>query len=136
MEKNKPINERRQEPRYDIWIEAEVETPEATIIAAAKNISGGGIEIQLNKGINPYTKLCVTLQLPEKLVFYGTVVWTLGDYINDQWIHRTGIKTDVISHKNGQAVTVQEKSDLVRRILPRIRAMSVKIIEKEQVAAA
>ncbi len=133
MECNKERGDRRKEPRYEIWIEAQVTTPERTITAAAKNISGGGMEIQLPKDIVPYTNLTVTLQLHEAFVFHGTVVWTLGDYINKQWIYRAGIKTDIISSKDGKAVTAEEKRRLVQRILPRIRAMGaneIKMIEK------
>jgi len=125
MEWNKENGDRRKEPRYEICIEAEVITPGASITAAAKNISGGGMEIQLPKAINPYTSLTITLQLHEKFVFQGIVVWALGDYINKQWIYRTGIKTDTISFKGGKAVTTQEKRELVLSILPRIRAMGV-----------
>jgi hypothetical protein len=123
MEWNEENGDRRKEPRYEIWIEAEVITPDGSITAAAKNISGGGMEIQLPKALNPYTGLTITLQLHEPFVFQGIVVWTLGDYINKQWIYRTGIRTDSISFNNGKAVTAEEKRELVLSILPKIKAM-------------
>lgn len=122
MEWNKENGDRRKEPRYKISIQTQVTTPDASIAATANNISGGGMEIQLHKGINPYTSLTVSIQIHEEFVFHGTVVWTLGDYIDKQWVYRAGIKTDIITYKDGKAVTAEEKRKLVQKILPKIRS--------------
>lgn len=122
---NKKEGERRKEPRYEICSDVTVMTSNATIIAAAKNISGGGMEIQLQKCINPATNLTILLRVHEEFTFQGTVVWTLGDYINKQWIYRVGIKTMSISHKNGTVTTSQEKRELVKTILPYISTVKV-----------
>ena len=117
--------ERRKEPRYNILADVKVTTPETTLIAAAKNISGGGMEVHLPKCVNPKTLLTVSLQLDDEYVFHGTVVWTLGDYVNHQWIYRVGIKTIEIVSKNCTAKSSQEKMDLVMSILPHINVISV-----------
>ena len=68
MEWNKENGDRRKEPRYKISIQTQVTTPDASIAATANNISGGGMEIQLHKGINPYTSLTVSIQIHEEFV--------------------------------------------------------------------
>ncbi len=135
MEGNNKNGDRRKEPRYKISIQTQVTTPDASITATANNISGGGMEIQLHKGINPYTSLTISIQIHEDFVFHGTVVWTLGDYIDKQWVYRAGIKTDVISYKNGKAITAQEKRELVQKILPKIRAKGAYAFGMSQKAA-
>ena len=112
--------DRRKEPRYEILIKANVMTSGVSFTATAKNISGGGMEIQLPEPINPNTNLTISLELHEEFVFQGKVVWTLGDYINKGWIYRTGIKTDTIIFKDRTLVGDQEKRELVQRILLRI----------------
>jgi hypothetical protein len=110
--------ERRKEPRYNILADAKVKTPETTLTAAVKNISGGGMEIHLQKSVNPRTLLSVSLQLDVEYVFHGSVVWTLGNYVNHQWLYRVGIKTMDIVSENCTAKSSQEKRDLVLSILP------------------
>ena len=66
MEWNKENGDRRKEPRYKISIQTQITTPDASIAATANNISGGGMEIQLHKGINPYTSLTVSIQIHEE----------------------------------------------------------------------
>jgi len=113
----------RKEPRYEILIKTNVMTSEGSFTATAKNISGGGMEIQLPKPINPNTSLTVSLQLHEEFIFHGKVVWTLGDYVNKGWVYRTGIKTDAIIFKGRKLVGDQEKRELVQKILLRIRGL-------------
>ena len=125
MELNIEHGDRRKEPRYAIWIEAKVMISEDSFIGAAKNISGGGMEIQMPKAINPNTNLTVSLQLHEEFVFHGKVVWTLGDYINKKWVYRVGIKTDAIDFKDGTAIEAQEKRELILEILPYIEKMGI-----------
>jgi hypothetical protein len=128
--------DRRKEPRYEILIRAKVVTSEGSFTATAKNISGGGMEIQLVKPINPDTNLTISLQLhEEEFVFEGKVVWTLGDYINKGWIYRTGIKTGTILFKDRKLVDDQEKRKLVQQILPRIRSLGTNMVLKDQKAA-
>jgi len=122
MKSDKAVVERRKEPRHEIWIDAKVIGPKGSYIAAVKNISGGGMEIQLPRAIKPHTVVSVSLYLNEEFVFRGVSVWTIGDYINNQWIHRVGIKTKEIVFSNRQVEKPQEKRELVERLLPTIRA--------------
>ncbi len=135
MSLNNENADRRKEPRYEIWSDVKVMTPENIHIAAAKNISGGGMEIQLSKCINPNIQLTVSLKLHDEFIFRGTVVWTLGDYIDGGWIYRVGIKTKQITSKNGIARTSREKRELVERILPHIPNVRVNKTLEAQIAA-
>ena len=121
MQKKVPV-ERRKEFRHDICIDVKVIAPKASFWALATNISGGGLEIQVPVTINPGTKLMTSIQLQEEFVFNGTVVWTLGDFVDNRWIYRVGTETDTIAFKNMSASTDQEKADVVKRILPQIKA--------------
>ena len=134
IDKTKGVD-RRKEPRYEILIKANVMTSGGAFTATAKNISGGGMEIQLPEPINPNTDLTISLQLHEEFIFQGKVVWTLGDYINDGWVYRTGIKTDAIIFKDRKLVGAQEKRELVQRILLRIRGLGAYEALKNKEAA-
>lgn len=114
--------DRRKEYRHKICIDVKVIAPKSSFWAVAGNISGGGLEIQMPSPINPGTKLMTAMQLQEEFVFHGTVVWTLGDYVDNRWIYRVGTKTEMIAFKNMSASTAQEKAELVKRILPQIKA--------------
>ena len=118
----KEIVERRKEYRHKICIDVKVIAPKSSFWALATNISGGGLEIQIPSSINPKIKLMTTMQLQEEFVFHSTVVWTLGDFVDGRWIYRVGTKTDSIAFKNTTVSTAQEKADLVKRILPQIKA--------------
>jgi len=121
MGKNNLV-ERRKEHRHKICIDIKVIAPKSSFWALATNISGGGLEIQVPSSINPKDKLMITMQLQEEFVFHSTVVWTLGDFVDGRWIYRLGTKTDSIAFRNTVASTPQEKADLVKRVLPQIKA--------------
>lgn len=116
------VGERRKEYRHKICIDVKVIAPKSSFWALATNISGGGLEIQIPSSINPRIKLMTTMQLQEEFVFHSTVVWTLGDFVDGRWIYRVGTKTNTIAFKNTMVSTAQEKADLVKRILPQIKA--------------
>lgn len=118
----KVTGDRRREYRHKVRIDVKVIAPKSSFWAVANNISGGGMEIQTPSPVNPGTKLMTAMQLQEEFVFHGTVVWTLGDYVDNQWIYRVGIKTEMIAFKNMSASTTQETAELVKRILPQIKA--------------
>ncbi len=127
--------DRRKEYRHDICIDAKVIAPKSSFWAAATNISGGGLEIQCSSPINPKTKLMISLQLQEEFVFHGTVIWTLGDFVDKRWVYRVGIKTDTIAFKNMSATSKAEKTELVQKILPQIRAKGAAVGFAEQMYA-
>jgi len=120
--RNESDGDRRREYRHKISIDVSVIAPKSSFWAVVNNISGGGLEIQSPSTLNPTTKIMISMQLQEEFVFHGTVIWTLGDFVNGQWSYRVGIKTDTISFKNITAVSTTEKADLVQRILPQIKA--------------
>ena len=118
---NESDGERRREKRHPVCIDVRVIAPKNSFPALATNVSGGGLEISTPTGINPQTKLMIFLQLEEEFVFHGTVIWTLGDFVNKKWIYRAGIRTDTIVFKNRQANTAAEKAEIVNKILPQIK---------------
>ena len=121
----KVTGDRRREYRHKIRIDVKVIAPKSSFWAVANNVSGGGMEIQTPSPVNPGTKLMTAMQLQDEFVFHGTVVWTLGDYVDKQWIYRVGIKTEMIAFGNMSASTTEEKAELVKRILPQIKARGV-----------
>lgn len=135
MSWNKEDGDRRKEPRYEVRTDVKVMTPDFTHIAAANNISGGGMEIQLPRCIKPHTELTISLKLQDEFIFRGTVVWTLGNCINNKWIHRVGMVTRHIVSKDGTAKTPEEKREVVKKILPYISIGSPHEMMLKQVAA-
>ena len=115
--------DRRKEPRYDICIDVKAMISGNSFGATARNISGGGMEIRSSKSINPGSKLTVSLQIHEKFVFRGKVVWVLGEFVGSRWIYRAGVQTETISLENGMTVKGEDKMKLVKKILPLIKAM-------------
>ena len=118
----KGFNERRKEPRHKICIDVKIIAPKSSFWALATNISGGGLEIQVPTTLNPQTKLMTSMNLQGEFVFHGTVIWTLGDFVDNRWVYRVGTKTDTINFKNRRATTAMEKAELVKKILPQIKA--------------
>ncbi len=118
----KNIGERRKEYRHKICIDVKVIAPKTSFWALATNISGSGLEIQASSSINPKIKLMTTMQLQEEFVFHSTIVWALGDFVDGRWIYRLGTKTNSIVFRDTEASTPQEKAELIRRILPQIKA--------------
>lgn len=125
----------RNDHWHKIYVDAKVITPKSSLGAVATNISGGGLEIQCTSIINPKTGLMVTLQPQEEFVFHGTVIWTLGDFVDNRWIYRMGINTDVIAFRDMSATSIADKADLVKRILPQIKAKVAGIGASEKVYA-
>jgi len=120
--RKEPVEDRRKEYRHKICVDAQAITPKSSFEVLATNISGCGLEIQCPSIINPRTELMITLQLQEEFVFHGTVIWTLGDFVDNQWLYRVGIKTNTISFKDMSVTSTKEKAELVQRILPQIKA--------------
>lgn len=121
MENTPKGKERRSEPRHEISIDVKVMIIGKTLFGIATDISGGGMEIQINKEVKPNTNLAISMQLDREITFKGKVIWTLGDYANGQWTYRVGIQTEVIHFKNAEVISQQEKRQLVRELLPAIR---------------
>jgi hypothetical protein len=124
MESNSTGIERRSEPRHSTHIRVMVAVGQESLGATLTNISGGGLEIQVSRPVNPGTSMTVSLVLDSEFKFMCKAIWTLGEYIDKKWIYRVGGQTGVIIHKNGQAVAAQDKLDLVNKILPLIRQIS------------
>ena len=118
----KGFNERRKEPRHKICIDVKIIAPKSSFWALASNISGGGLELQVPITLNPQTQLMTSMKLQEEFVFHGKVIWTLGDFVDNRWVYRVGTKTDTINFKNRRATTAVEKAELVKKILPQIKA--------------
>jgi hypothetical protein len=114
---------RTSEPWHEVCLDARAITAKSSTRVTVERIRGDGIEIHSHTMINPRTKLMISITLPEEFVFYGVVIWTLGEFSNNQWSYKSGIETDSICFKNASADTPEEKKDLVKGILPRIRAM-------------
>ncbi len=123
MESKNLDTDRRTEPRHKVCIDVNATISGTSFMAMAKNISGGGMEIQSSKSINPSSSLTISLQLHEKYTFKGEIVWVLGDYIGGKWIYRAGIQTETITLENGSVFKGEEKMKIVNKILPLIRAM-------------
>ena len=125
--RKEPVEERRKEYRHKICVDAHAITPDSSFEVIVTNISGGGLEIQGASIINPRTEIMITLQIQEEFVFHGTVIWTLGDFVDNRWRYRVGIKTNAISFKDMSASSTKEKAELVQRILPQIKAKGIGI---------
>ncbi len=122
---NKLPGDLRKESWHPGCLDVKVITPKSSFISMATNISGNGLEVHCSKTVNPNTKLKISLQRQEEFVFHGTVMWTLGDFIDQHWVYRVGIKTDKIIFRDMLASSDQEKINLVQKILPQIMAKRI-----------
>ncbi len=107
---------------------------ETKIFGELINLSGSEMELQLTSAINPKTDLIVSMYLEEECLFKGTVLWTIGDYINDQWIYKVGLETDTIAFEEATAVTPLEKNELLKSILPQLKTTGVNKISVKKAA--
>ncbi len=121
MEKHSS-EDRRKETRHDVCIEAGIMTSNSTFKALVTNLSGGGLEIQADHTITPQKKILISIRLQEEFVFHGTILWTLCDFVGQKWVYRIGVDIEAIGFKNMTATTLEERSELVKMILPRVQA--------------
>ncbi len=130
MERDDKNFERRRYPRHSI----KVANSGASFAAEIVNISGSGMELQLTSAINPKTKLIISMRLEEEFLFNGTIMWTVGDYINNQWIYKVGVEIDKIAFEEAMAVTPLEKDELVKSIIPQMKTMGANMISVKKAA--
>ena len=66
MSQDKPIQERRREPRFEGNIPVKISSTEFDLVTETKNLSRTGAYCRVNKYIEPMTKLKLHLLLPFK----------------------------------------------------------------------
>ena len=120
MEWDPQLPDRRKEPRYEARAKVRVVISGRNYMGQMRNISGGGMEILIPKEVNPTSQITVYLQLHHDFVFNGVIVWTLGDFKNNKWVYRVGIKTDSIVYNNNKVESPEDKRNLIKRLLPSI----------------
>ena len=119
-------NNRRKQKRAKTHSNVTVMTPQLSLKATLKNISGDGMEIDSSTCLNPRTEIVVTLELEkdkklkEIIEFRGKIVWTLSDYVKDRFVYRMGAQTSTITYKNKIADTFQARADLVQELLTKL----------------
>jgi hypothetical protein len=112
--------ERRKQPRNQIWIDATVQTPETSLSAIATEISGDGIRIQSQKIIPHDTEVQVALKRNVKIEFHGTVVWAVHTVAGTLNVYEIGIKNDLIVLENLKFNTPSARDQVVEEILSSI----------------
>ena len=105
-------------PIYKIRVDAKAVTANLTLKSIATEISADLISIQTDRPILPATAVNISIELEEKILLQGNVVWVL-DTLTDKGEHYyiTGIRTDAIIHPKIKAVGRAEKSRLLHDIL-------------------
>ena len=115
-----PHKERRKQKRNQIWIDAEVKTPQTSLSAIVTDISGDGIKIQSQKIIPHDTKVQITLKRNVKIEFHGTVVWALHTIVGTLNVYEIGIKNELIVLESLKFNTPASRAQVAEEILSRI----------------
>ena len=93
----------RKHPRYKTRIDATVITPDATIPAIMTDISREGVNVHLEKPVSAGTRGDISLNLNEKIVLPGHVMWALKveTGINFQYMAGVKVQTPLYPERKG-----------------------------------
>lgn len=116
-----PFSDRRKQPRYNIWVNAEIFVSDNSLPGIATEISGDGVRIQSQKSILPGSTIRIELQLEEKAVIDGTVAWSLNTLVDTLNIYDMGVQSDIIYYEGIKVNKFKTRAETVKRILSRIK---------------
>jgi hypothetical protein len=110
--------EHRIYPTYKIRVDARAVTAKLTMDSIATEISPDLISIQTDRPIMPPTPVSISIELDEKIMLQGNVVWVLDTQTDDgEHYYLAGIRTDAIIHPKVKAIGLAEKSRLLQEVL-------------------
>ena len=105
-------------PTYKIRVDAKAVTAKHTMASIATEISPDLISIQTDRPIMPPTPVSISIELDEKIMLQGNVVWVLDTQTEDgEHYYLAGIRTDAIIHPKVKAIGLAEKSRLLQEVL-------------------
>jgi len=105
-------------PKYKIRVDAKAVTAKRTMSSIATEISADLISIQTDRPILPTTPINICIELEEKILLQGNVIWVLDTLAEDgQHCYLAGIRTDAIIHPKVKAIGRAAKSKLLQDIL-------------------
>jgi len=122
--------ERRRYSRYETKIGATIVTTDTKIEVCMTDISEGGIGVISEKVIEPGAKVLITLELKDKYIIQGIVVWSSYIYDKGENYYKMGIETESIILSDIKAIGFPGRSELVTKIFSEIKKKGVKIIKK------
>lgn len=112
-------------PAYKICVDAKAVTSRYTLPTIATEISANLISIQTDRPIRPSTPIRILIDLHEKIMLEGNVVWVLDTQTDDgDHFYLAGIQTDAIIHPKTKAIGLAEKSKLLQEVLFEIMAQN------------
>jgi len=120
--------DRRIYTRYQVRIEALVTTQKCSYSAEITEISLVGARMNSLQAINPGTKVTIRIELRERIVFHGKVIWALGTFNNYLQNYIIGIETDSMEFADIKAIGLTERAELLQEILLGIKEKAVSAI--------
>ncbi len=117
--------DRRMFTRYEVRMGAYVMTSKYSFGAEMIDISLVGVRLRALQAVNPGTRLSVRMDLPEKIIFHGKVVWVLGTITQELHHYVIGIETDAMEISNTKARGLSERTELLQEILYSIKEQAV-----------
>ena len=120
--------DRRTFTRYKVRTEAMAITSERTYSVEIIEISLVGARICSLQAINPGTKVTICIELQDKILFQGKVVWVLGTLNKYLQSYIIGIETDTMELSDIKAIGLTERAEILQEILFSIKEKAVSAV--------
>lgn len=117
--------DRRTFTRYKVQVNAIATTPKRSYSIEIIELSLVGAKIRSLQAINPGTKVTICVELQNKILFQGKVVWVLGTLKKHLQSYMIGIETDAMELSDTKAIGLTERTDLLQEILFNIKEKAV-----------
>ena len=113
--------DRRLFTRYKTNLPADVLTSNTNYSVQVIELSLYGIRISSVRGVNPGTPVVICIQIDEKILFRGDVMWALdhsGKYGSN---YTMGIRTEALEFFNLRAPALSDRRILMEKILEHLQ---------------
>ena len=118
------VRERRQTPRYQLHIDAEIHTATFYINGTILDISVEGIRLETFIAIEPGADVAVYFKVEKEIVFKGRVLWVIGRRKKGLDLYHIGVKVDDMAVAGIKVIGFDIKNDLIREILTALERKS------------
>ena len=113
---------RRENPRYPVSFDALVDAEGFPLSAHVTDISANGLGAQSLKNIPPGTPVSIKAQIPDDVLFYGTLLWSQHAFVNNLDTYMMGFEIHAIHYKGKLHDETPAKDEAVGAIVEAIQS--------------
>lgn len=113
--------DRRRHARYTVHVDALMDAEGASLPILILDISLSGLGIQSLKNLQPDTQVSISLQIPDEVIFYGTLIWSQHQLINNLDAYKMGFEVYAIRYQSMIYDELSEDETILHEILAEIK---------------